>query len=75
MDKTFGGTFDLRSVPLGQRALLDSDRIVYVKEIEVDGKIVYGVHAADGTPIGWAADRALAFAALRQEDLEPVSVN
>lgn len=58
-----------------QPAGVHSDRLVYVKLAVVDGKSVYAIHAADGTPIGWAPDRELAFVALRQQDFEPVSVH
>jgi hypothetical protein len=63
------------SIPAEQLALLQSDRIVYIKLVEVDGKPVYALHTADGTHIGWAEDRALAFAALRQQNMEPVSAH
>jgi hypothetical protein len=41
----------------------------------VEGRPGFAVHASDGTPIGWYDDRAVAFAAVRQHDLEPVSVH
>lgn len=66
---------DSLSVPAEQLAMLQSDRVAYVKQVMVEGKAVYAIHAADGTHLGWAPDRDLAFAALRQQDLEPVSVN
>ncbi|MEE8532323.1 MAG: DUF1150 family protein, partial [Alphaproteobacteria bacterium] len=34
-----------------------------------------GIHAADGTVLGVTVDRDTAFAAARQNDLEPVSVH
>jgi hypothetical protein len=56
-------------------AMLESDRLAYVKPVSIEGRIVYAIHAADGTHMGWAPDRDTAFAALRQQDFEPVSVN
>jgi len=56
-------------------ALPESDRLAYVKPVTVEGRQVYAIHAADGTHMGWAPDRDTAFAALRQQDFEPVSVN
>ncbi len=35
----------------------------------------WSIHAADGTQMGLAPDRDLAFAAIRQHDLEPMSVH
>ncbi len=54
---------------LGLRDRADVPRVV------VDGKHVYSIHAADGTTIDVMDDRDLAFAAVRQYDLEPVSVH
>jgi hypothetical protein len=49
--------------------------IAYVRPVTVDGTAVFGAYAADGTPLGALATRELAFAALKQHDLEPVSVH
>lgn len=56
-------------------AHLGMSDIAYVKRVVVDNEPVYELHAADGTPIGVVRDRETAFAALRQHDLEPVSVH
>ncbi len=58
---------DFRALGLAQLA--------YVKTITADGRIAYSVHAADGTEIAVMADRAIACAAVRQHDLEPLSVH
>ena len=50
-------------------------QLAYVKRITADGRIAYSVHAADGTEIAVMADRATACAAVRQHDLEPLSVH
>ena len=56
--------------------LLGMQDIAYVKDIvEDDGSKGFAVHAADGTRIAVMADRALAFAVVRQHDMEPVSVH
>ncbi len=49
--------------------------IAYVRQVVVDGRSAYSIHAADGTALGVADDRDLAFAAVRQHDLEPLSVH
>lgn len=51
------------------------DDIAYVKPVDQDGRTMYSVHAADGTQMGVMANREVAFAAVRQHDLEPVSVH
>jgi hypothetical protein len=49
--------------------------VAYVKAVSTEGGIAYAVHAADGTEIAVMADRDIAFAAIRQNDLRPVSVH
>jgi hypothetical protein len=50
--------------------------VAYVKTVEKsDGARYYTIHAADGTQMAWMNDRDTAFAAVRQNDLEPVSVH
>jgi hypothetical protein len=41
----------------------------------VDGTMTWAIFAADGSAIGIAPDRDMAFAAARQNDLEPLSVH
>ena len=52
-----------------------ADDVAYVTEIKVDGKTGWAICAADGSRIGVAPERELAFAAARQHDLEPVSTH
>lgn len=49
--------------------------IAYVKKVPVQGGEAFAIHAANGEPLGLAANRELAFATTRQNDLEPVSVH
>ncbi len=51
------------------------EQLAYVKPVQVDGRTAYAVHAADGTEIAVMPDREVARAAIRQHDLEPVSVH
>ena len=55
--------------------LLGMEDLAYVKRVVVDGTAAFAVHAANGTQIAVIADRDLAFAVVRQHDLEPVSVH
>jgi len=54
---------------------LGLQQVAYVKPVAVDGKTVYAVHAADGREMAVMASREVALAALRQNDLEPLSVH
>ena len=54
---------------------LGLQEVAYVKPIEVDGAPAVAVHAADGTQMAVLESRDLAFAAIRQNNLEPASVH
>jgi hypothetical protein len=56
-------------------AAFGSEEIAYVKPIEVDDEIRFAVHAADGTALTVAPSREVAFAVVRQNEMEPVSVH
>jgi hypothetical protein len=50
--------------------------VAFVKKIVVEGGgNGWSIHAADGSQMGLAPTRDLAFAAIRQNDLAPVSVH
>ena len=49
--------------------------LAYIKVVDVDGSTGYAIHAADGTPLTVMQEREAAFAAVRQHELEPVSVH
>jgi hypothetical protein len=53
--------------------------LAYVRPASVtDGEgthLVFEIHTADGTPVGAAVSRELAFAAIRQNGLEPLSAH
>jgi len=55
--------------------LLGMEDVAYIKRVVLDGAAAFAVHAADGTEIAVLPDRDLAFAVVRQHDLEPVSVH
>ncbi len=50
-------------------------QLAFIKRIMVDDAVGWSIHAADGTQVGLAPSRDLAFAAVRQHELEPVSVH
>ncbi len=65
----------LRQLSARELGLLGVNDVAYVKRIVDDGSEAYAVHAADGTRIAVLANRNLAFAVVRQNDMEPVSVH
>jgi len=49
--------------------------VAYVKPVAMEGAQAFSVHAADGTPLTIINDRATAYAAVRQHEMEPLSVH
>ncbi len=56
-------------------AVLGLQDLAYIKRVIIDGANAYSIHAADGTAIAVMDDREVAFATVRQHELEPVSVH
>jgi hypothetical protein len=56
-------------------ALFGMQDMAYIKRVIVNDVAGYSVHAADGTQIAVLPDRNVAFATVRQHDLEPLSVH
>jgi len=65
----------IRQFSARELGLLGMADVAYVKPIVVDGVAAVAVHAADGTQIAVIPNRELAFAVVRQHDMEPVSVH
>jgi hypothetical protein len=65
----------IRHMSAHELALFGLQDLAYVKPVIVENRKGFAVHAADGTQIAVLADRDLAFATLRQHDLEPLSVH
>jgi hypothetical protein len=55
-------------------ALIGMQQLAYIKPTAVNGVMGFSIHAADGTQIGMAPSRDIAFAAVKQHELEPVSL-
>ncbi|MFA6280501.1 MAG: DUF1150 family protein [Bdellovibrionales bacterium] len=51
------------------------ETLAYIKPFTVKGRKFYIICSAEGSPIGIVTDRDLAFAAIRQNDMDPVSVH
>lgn len=56
-------------------ALFGLDSLAYVRPIHLNGRCIHVIHAADGTPLSIATDRAVADITIRQYEMEPVSVH
>jgi hypothetical protein len=56
-------------------SLLGMQNLAYIKPITVNDNLAFAIHAADGTPMAVMTEREIAEAAVRQHDLEPVSVH
>ena len=65
----------IRQLSARELGLLGMTDVAYVKRIVVDGGAAFAIHAADGTQIAVIPDREVAFAVVRQHDMEPVSVH
>jgi hypothetical protein len=64
-----------RQMSARELALLGMQDLAYIKRVIVNDVTAYAVHAADGTQIAVLPDRNVAFATVRQHDLEPLSVH
>jgi hypothetical protein len=65
----------IRQMSTRELALFGMQDIAYVKRAVVNDAPGYTIHAADGTQIAAFAEREVAFATVRQHDLEPLSVH
>ncbi len=68
--------FKLRAITEADLALLGLQDLAYVKTVAGEGgRVAFAIHAADGTEMAVLDDRDVAFAAVRQNDMEPKSVH
>ena len=65
----------IKQMSARELALFGMQDLAYIKAVVIDGATGYAVHAADGTQIAMLSNRDVAFATVRQHDLEPVSVH
>jgi hypothetical protein len=65
----------IRHMSARELALFGMQDLAYIKRVLVNDVAGYAVHAADGTQIAVLPDRNIAFATVRQHDLEPLSVH
>lgn len=55
-------------------ANLGAPDLAYIRPVHTPDGLAWGIYAANGTQLGFAPERDLAFAAAVQNDLLPVSV-
>jgi hypothetical protein len=65
----------LRHITPQDFAAMGVEQIAYVRPTLVNGVAAFSIHAADGKQIGLAPNRDVAFAAVVQHELEPVSLH
>lgn len=65
----------LRVISQAGLAMWGMSELAFVKRVVVNESVGWSIHAADGTPMGMAPTRDIAFAAIKQHELEPVSVH
>lgn len=65
----------MRHITASDLAMLGVAAIAYVKPVTIEGSVGYAICAADGTQVALTADREIAFAVVRQNEMEPVSVH
>ena len=68
-------TEQLRRISLSELAALGLQGVAYIKPVVIDDAAAFAVFAADGTQIGALPTRDAALAAMRENDLEPVSLH
>jgi hypothetical protein len=66
---------DIRNITAQDLAVLGLQDMAYLRSVTFEGTAGYGIFTADGTQVAFAPTRALAEAAVRQHELEPVSVH
>jgi len=66
---------ELRHISSKDFASLGMQDLAFIKPVVVNDEVGYAIHAADGTQMAVIANRDVAFAAVRQHDLQPVSVH
>lgn len=66
---------DIRKITPEALAMLGAPNLAYVRPVTVDGQNLFGIFAANGQQIGLSPNRDGAFAVIRQNDMEPLSVH
>lgn len=66
----------LRNISTQDLSALGVEDVAYIKPVVTEeGKNGFAIHAADGSLMAVVDDRDVAFAAVRQHDMDPVNVH
>ncbi|HET6521069.1 MAG TPA: DUF1150 family protein [Geminicoccaceae bacterium] len=65
----------LREVSVEALAAMGAPNTAYIKAVVHEDRIAYAIHGGDGTPLAVAETRELAFAVVRQHEMEPVDAH
>lgn len=65
----------IRQISAEDLAALGLHDLAYIKPVLVEGEQAFAVHAADGTEMVVLPKHEIALAAIRQHELEPMSVH
>ena len=74
-DDTIRAAGPQRDMSAADLAIWGMPDVAFIKRVTVNDEIGWSIHAADGTQMGLAPSRDLAFAAVKQHELEPLSVH
>lgn len=66
---------DIRRISPQALASLGVNQVAYVKQVEIERERRFAVHTADGTGVTVFPSLELAHIAIRQNEMEPVSVH
>jgi hypothetical protein len=66
---------NIRKISTIELQALGMPSVAYVKPVMLDGERGYAIHSADGTRMAVAADRALAIAAVLENEMLPTWVH
>lgn len=69
------GVPDLRRISAQDFIQFGLQDIAYIRQVVVNDTVAFALHAADGTQLGLMPNQEVAAAALRQHELEPLSVH
>jgi len=68
-------SFNPRTMSAEAFAMMGAPHLAYIAPVDTEWGQGFGIHAANGNLLAVLKDREIAFAAARQNDLEPVSVH
>jgi len=65
----------LKNISPREFALLGMNDMAYVRRVVTNDEPEFAIHSADGTQLALVPNEDIAYATIRQNDLEPMSVH